>query len=347
MRELKIVKLRFRSSVHLGANVSGIGIEESQLIAHSDTIFSCLINSYSQLHAGNQSTVKKLLDSFRDGEPPFRITSAFPFETTYNSGIVYYLPKPLVDPPRVTKRDKQKYGKLIRNTQFVQIAAFQNWLTGNRVDLNALENQNVSRFCALEIRPQHARDRLTDATQIYHEGLTHFNHDAGFYFLIELNSASLLNWSEFRAVLKKAGENGLGGRRSHGKGVFEVTNETISDLDSSWEDLFALPQQKGFINLSLCLPESETIANIDPVAYQLVPRKGWCYSSVAPLQRKRQTVTMFGEGSVFRNQPTGILADVTPQKSNKSLGFTNHKIYRYGIPITLPIKIYEEENDVS
>ena len=341
MGELKIVKLRFRSAIHLGANVSGIGIEDSQLIAHSDTLFSCLINSYVQLHSGNPSAVKELLEPFREGKPPFRITSAFPFETTYNSGIVYYLPKPLVDPPKFTRRAKQKYGKLVRNTQFVQITAFQNWLIGNRVDLNALDSQNVGAFCTSEIRPQHARDRLTNATNIYHEGLTHFHHGAGLYFLVELNNMHL---NEFKAMLKQAGMNGLGGRRSSGKGVFEVTykkdpDETISDLDDNWKNLFRLPDQNGFINLSLYLPEPDTCANLDPVAYQLVPRKGWCYSSVTPTQMKRQTVTMFGEGSIFPNEPKGILADVTPDKSGQSPGFTTHKIYRYGIPIWLPIKI--------
>ena len=344
MGELKIVKLCFRSAIHLGENVSGIGIEESQLIAHSDTLFSCLINSYAQLHSGNLSAVDKLLKLFCKGEPPFRITSAFPFETTYNSGIVYYLPKPLVDPPEFYSWAKQKYGKLVRNTQLVQISTFQNWLTGEEVDLSALEKQNIGGFCTREIRPQHARDRLTDATNIYHEGLTHFHRGAGLYFLVELNN---MNLNEFKAMLKQAGMNGLGGRRSSGKGVFDVTENTISELDDNWQNLFDLGAQDGFINLSLCLPEPNTIANLDPVAYQLVPRKGWCYSSVDPLQRKRQTVTMFGEGSVFRKQPIGTLADVTPQESNQSPGFTTHNIYRYGISITLPIKISEEEDDVS
>ena len=346
MSDQKIVKLRFRSAVHLGANISGIGIEDSQLIAHSDTLFSCLINSFAQLHSDNPNTVNDLLKVFCEDEPPFRISSAFPFETRNNS-TVYYLPKPLVDPPEFASWAKQKYGKLVRNTQFVQITEFQNWVTGNAVELSALGNQNIGSFCMSEIRPQHARDRLTNATNIYHEGLTHFHHGAGLYFLVELNNKSLLKWDEFRAVLKQAGINGLGGRRSHGKGVFDVTKETISELDNNWKYLFNLPNQNGFINLSLYLPDPGTIANLDPVAYQLVPRKGWCYSSVSPTQMKRQTVTMFGEGSVFRKPLKGALADVTPQQSNQSQGFTTHNIYRYGIPISLPIKILEEEDDVS
>ena len=353
MGELKIVKLHFRSSLHLGADVPGIGLEGSLSIAHSDTLFSCLINSYAELHSGDPSAAKKLLTRFCEGEPPFRISSAFPFQMRTEFAATYYLPKPLVDPPLFYDSTdgqwaKREYGKLVQETQLVPIDTFKNWLEGgdagpNQVvelrQLMELEKQDIGSLCAHEIRPQHARDRLTDATTIYHTGLIHFHGRSGLYFLVELNDIDLLDWAAFEAVLRQAGRNGLGGRRSLGNGVFEVTDETISDLDNRWKELFDLQEQNGFINLSLYLPE--TFDTLNPVAYQLVPRRGWCYSSVTPTQMKRKTVTMFGEGSVFRNKPKGGLADVTPDD------FTAHKLYRYGIPISLPIQILEEEDDIS
>ena len=356
MGELKIVKLHFRSALHLGADVPGIGLEDSQSTAHSDTLFSCLINSYAELHSGDSSAVEKLLDPFREGEPPFRISSAFPFEMQTQDDATYYFPKPLVDPPPFygskedSRWEKQEYGKRVRNTPLVGIDTFQNWLKGEYTDLSELERttQDIGRICTRTICPQHVRDRLTNATAIYHTGLVHFQDKSGFggaglYFLIELNDMTLLDWDAFRAMLKQAGINGLGGRRSLGNGVFKVTDDTLSDLDSNWDDLFALREQEGFngfINLSLYLP-AETSDSLTPVAYQLVPRQGWCYSSVTPKQIKRKTVTMFGEGSVFRNKPKGVLADVTPDE------FTVHKLYRYGIPLSLPINILEEEDDIS
>ena len=355
MGELKIVKLYFKSSLHLGSDVPGIGLEDSQFIAHSDTLFSCLINSYVELHSGNSDAVRELLRPFQNGDPPFRISSAFPFQIP-ESGIVYYLPSPLVDLPRFYdptygRRVKREYGKLVRDTQLVQIDTFKNWLghggTRTRIGKDELEEatQAVSSLCTREIRPQHARDRLTDTTSIYHTGLVHFQDNSGLYFLIELNDTSLLNWDTFRSMLHWAGMNGLGGRRSLGNGVFSVGDDTIGDLDDVWQELFDLPEQNGFVNLSLYFPED--FACLEPVAYQLVPRRGWCYSSLTPTQMKRKSVTMFGEGSVFRNKPKGTLADVTPEKSDQSAGFTAHKLYRYGIPIALPINIFEEEDDVS
>ncbi|MGB3509047.1 MAG: hypothetical protein WBA93_07365 [Microcoleaceae cyanobacterium] len=40
-----------------------------------------------------------------------------------------------------------------------------------------------------------------------------------------------------------------------------------------------------------------------------------------------------GKGSVFQVKPDGKLADVTPEK------FKNHRVYRSGISLSLPIKV--------
>lgn len=344
MGELKIVRLHFRSALHLGMDIPSIGIEDSRYTAHSDTLFSCLINSYAELHSGDSSAVEKLLGLFRDGNPPFRITSAFPFQIRSESDVAYYLPKPIVAPPifydsAEGQWAKQEYGKSVRNTTLVSIDTFRTWLQGEVVLLDALERQDIDSFCTREVRPQHARDRLTDATVIYHTGLVHFTGRSGLYFLIELRNMDLLDWDAFRAMLRQAGLNGLGGRRSVGNGVFDVTDDTITDLNQDWKDLFDLPEQNGFINLSLYLPEE--FDGLAPIAYQLVPRQGWCYSSTTPKQMKRKAVMMFGEGSVFGNELKGSVADVTPD------GFTAHKLFRYGIPMSLPIKILEDGDDVS
>ena len=352
MGELRIVKLHFRSTLHLGTDVPGIGIEESLSIAHSDTLFSCLVNAYAELHSGDPKAVDKLLAPFHEGNPPFRISSAFPFQQITEHDIRYYIPRPIVDPPRFYdpksgRTAKKNYGKLIRDTPFIDTNIFKTyWLSETtrtrirKVDLETI-NQEIYNFCPQTVRPQHARDRLTDATAIYHTGLIHFSPNSGLYFLIELNDTSILCWDKLGAVLDLAGINGLGGRRNHGNGAFEVRDGRIETLDQTWQDLFN-QQQNGFVHLSLYLPEPQVLDSLNPVAYQLVPRRGWCYSSVAPTQVKRKTVTMFGEGSVFRNESKGILADVTPPDN----AFTTHDLYRYGIPISLPIRVMEAEDNV-
>lgn len=348
MGELKIVKLRFRGPLHLGSDVPGIGIEDSLSIAHSDTLFSCLINAYAELRSGDPNAVDNLLAPFHKGNPPFRISSAFPFQEREND-IRYYLPKPMVDPlafydPRSGQSARKNYGKLIRNLSLIRIEKFKAyWLsegTETRMTRKDLEDasQEIRNFYVPTIRPQHIRDRLTDATSIYHTGLVYFAPNSGLYFLIEINDPSILSWDEFRAVLDLAGTNGLGGRRNHGNGAFDVTDNTIETLDETWQDMFN-QEQNGSVNLSLYLPEPQALKSLSPIAYQLLQRRGWSYSSVTPTQTKRKTVTMFSEGSVFQSEPKGALADVTPPDNV----FTAHKLYRYGIPISLPIKILEME----
>ena len=349
MSQLKIVKLHFRSTLHLGSDVPGIGIEDSLSIAHSDTVFSCLINAYAELHSGNVNAVDELLASFHEGNPPFRISSAFPFQKRENE-VRYYLPRPLVDPlefydPRNGQDARRNYMKLIRELPIISIEKFKDyWLETNiGMDRRILEaaKQEIRSLCVPVIRPQHTRDRLTDATSIYHTGLVGFAPTSGLYFLIEINDTSILSWKKFRAVLELAGTNGLGGRRNHGNGAFDVEEDTIEPLDQTWEDLFN-QEQNGLFNLSLYRPEPQTLKNLNPIAYQLVPRRGWCYSSVTSTQMKRKAVTMFSEGSVFhKDVPKGTLADVTPDTEKSK--FTAHNLYRYGIPISLPIKIVEPD----
>ena len=202
MRDLRIVKLRFMSTLHLGPDVPGIGIEDSLSMAHSDTVFSCFINAYAELHSGNINAVDELLAPFHDGNPPFRISSAFPFQQPPSHDVAYYLPRPLADPLRFYdpvggRAAKKRDGKLFRSTQFVDIDVFKKyWLSQvHRPVLSEKKlekaNQEIKDFCPRPIRPQHTRDRLTDATSIYHTGLIHFAPNSGLYFLIEINNTSI------------------------------------------------------------------------------------------------------------------------------------------------------------
>ena len=176
-------------------------------MAHSDTVFSCLINAYAQLHSGDPKAVNNLLAPFHKGK-----TTVSHFRRHFRSKRVkteirYYLPRPLVDPlafydSRGGQNARKNYGKLIRNLPLVSIEKFRAYWLGEgqthmgRQDLEAAK-QEVHNFCCLPtIRPQHTRDRLTDATAIYHTGLVYFASNSGLYFLIEINDTSLLSWNE-------------------------------------------------------------------------------------------------------------------------------------------------------
>jgi CRISPR-associated protein Csm4 len=72
------------------------------------------------------------------------------------------------------------------------------------------------------------------------------------------------------------------------------------------------------------------------MSYSLLERGGWVSSSNPGHQVRRKKVRMLGEGSVFKGEPIGQLADVRPYKEFP------HPVYRSGISLTLPIVIGNE-----
>ena len=85
MPEIKIVKLNFTSPLHIGE--VGIGLEESSLVLHSDTIFNAICNALAKLYG--RDWVTDFLRNF-EAKPPFRISSGFPFADE-----TLYFPKPM------------------------------------------------------------------------------------------------------------------------------------------------------------------------------------------------------------------------------------------------------------
>ncbi len=330
MVQIRLVKLHFSSAMHLGSDTKGVGVEMIQPTAYSDTLFSCLINGYADLF-GKTSTDNLLTKYLNEKEPPLRLSSGFLFsEGQYETK--FFLPKPHLNPPDFfhpifgVKR-KIENMKAVKKTELILLDSFHDWITGNDVSPKKFEMEDFSKYYSYEVRPQHTRDRLTDASSIYHTGLIHFNINSGLYFLIGLND-DFLDWRKFNRLLTHAGKNGLGGRRSVGNGIFEAE---IEDLTDDWARLINLPPQNGFITLSLYFPKN--INTLKPIAYELVSRKGWSFSSSNFQQIKRKSCMMFGEGSIFENEPAGKLVNVKPDD------FHNHEVYRYGVPFRFPFKI--------
>jgi CRISPR/Cas system CSM-associated protein Csm4 (group 5 of RAMP superfamily) len=110
--------LRFRGPLHVAER--GVGIEETAEFVHSDTLFSALC-SVVRLGWG-ESELQRLLAPFRAGDPPFLLSSAFPF-----AGSVRFLPKPHLALPTPPPEDARKR---LRQTRWVSLGLFQAWLSG-------------------------------------------------------------------------------------------------------------------------------------------------------------------------------------------------------------------------
>jgi CRISPR-associated protein Csm4 len=352
-----VVKLRFTTAVHLGSDEAGIGVENTQVILHSDTIFSALCNAWAKFRILSTKELGELKRLF-DDSPPFKLSSGFPYlPKAY--GTQFFLPRPLLNTRQFEIFDKDmrpeqktEWKKQLNQSQFIPSEFFEKWLKSQRFaqegwldELRAWDNVVVE-----DIRPQHAQDRLTMASQLYHLGEMFFEpdpyFDCGLYFIVQFPGDE--SWKDkLNKGLKSLSDIGLGGERDFGMGRFlcdGVEHGVLVPIDERHPLSFladSTRQSDKHCVLSLFYPtmsEQQIIQvaikeNVSSDAYQLVRRKGWIFSTSTLLQMKRQTVTMFSEGSVFRIEdfvPQGSIVDLKPN------GFP-HPVWRFGVALSVPL----------
>lgn len=328
MSKWKLVKLDFKNNpAHFGE--LGIGMEETSERVRSDTLFSALAIAYSRLG----EDIELFLQRFEEKDmPPFRLSSSFIYRETGN-GVTYYLPRPKHPPIKYPISNDIDIAKDYKKLSFIDLATWKSWYQDTQFDTSNLPKSYYSECFKLEKQPKVAIDRVNRSTNIYHTAFVRYrsepNNKSGLYFLIELNDANLEN--DLRGALELLGEEGIGGERSSGAGRFEPS---WHDLDDHWKKLVSF--KGNFQSLISLYWDDDKLISLDNSSYELLERGGWITSAAKNQRRKK--VTMFAEGSVFQEAPLGKLADVTPE------GF-NHRIYRSGIALSLPIKI--DSNKVS
>ncbi|HEC91939.1 MAG TPA: type III-A CRISPR-associated RAMP protein Csm4, partial [Candidatus Atribacteria bacterium] len=162
-------------------------------------------------------------------------------------------------------------------------------------------------------------DRKTNASNIYYFGEVEYCDNCGLHFLIKLMDDEIR--SKVEAAIRLLGDEGIGGDRSYGKGLFEVEFDGFE-----WNI-----EEGKFLNLSLYLPKENEIEMVRKGWYEIVNRSGWVYSVDKRGERKR-FVRMIKEGSTFSGNKEfyGKLIDV-------SISEEHHHIYRYGYGMPLYI----------
>lgn len=293
----QLVKLHFKAPVHLGE--AGLGLEESAITLHSDTLFSSIFQVWLRLYGC--------------GPPDLLITSAFPYV-----GEKYFFPRPLIGIPGFTPELGTQFGKELKKLRFVSLRYFSSWVRGEAFDCGRMleDSRELNEALAVAVRPRVALDRLTSAPSLYFVGETRFDRlkGAGLFFLVDVAPG---DWARFKAAVKLLGEEGIGGRRSQGYGVFEP--EFPGEIKLEGPD-----RADGFVTLSLVYPETAEEVRDNLLAYRLVERTGWLEGAGGNRGLRHLRVLMFGEGSVFKKPVRGRLVDVTPK------GFDLHRVYRNG-----------------
>lgn len=362
------VRLAPRGPFHFGGR--GVGMEHSDVGLPADSLFSALCITLAA-HAGSQE-VDRLLEQFRVGDAPFRLTSLMP----YAAGVTL-LPYPMIGPPQVTGAEDLKQRKLFKAIAWVSEAVFGALAQGEtpsaaldngepitlhagKVWVTATEHQALEAFEARDPethasqkavlwrtgrRPRVAVDRGSSASAVYSTGATEFNRatiegaegekrqlTAGLYTVIEWLAADQDLRDRLRVTFEQMGADGIGGERSSGHGQFTPDWEDVPD----WSP--GAGSGPYFATLSPYHPRwDERAALAEGARYEIVLRRGWL--SLPGYQNlRRSSVRMIADGSVLRWPETGgvlgDLADVTPKRL---LDATGQHVYRYGL--AFPVRI--------
>lgn len=353
MPTLTIYELRFHAGLHVGRH--GIGQEAALAHVPADTLFAALVAVRAQMKGDAGAWAERFAH-----EPPFRLTSAFPF-----AGGVRFFPRPM-RPPSLAQRGAP-LPKQWRKIRFVSQRVLEHllqgevpaelwpwpreerpaegltlqggalWLTKAEVEKLPEELRSKAKNDrreplseeALQQRrvwgadkvPRVTVDRLTNASQIYHTGRIVFAPGCGLWFGVQ-NSAD--GFGDLDELLYALGDAGLGAERSAGYGAFTPVRA---------EAPLQLPEANGeglMMLLSRFYPRNEADAAAltrDGTAYDLVYVAGRVRAPGVADQRRRGA-RLAAEGSLIGGKAAGGLAKVKPE-----VGDFPHEVYRYGLAL--------------
>ena len=334
-----VYRLKFKTQLHLGratgaAQTGSLGLEKTETYIPADTLFSALCQTWATFY--DTASLTDFLNQYtaENESPPFTLTSAFPF--THD---VYLFPKPLIF-KSTSKKNKR--------VQFVSRSLFENIITGNpptfdekdeknvitgeKVWVNSEEKKQLKKAMDEKLnvwetttRPRVSIDRQTEESSIWHVETVQFNTDCGLWFAANFDSDETKQ--KIETLLRVLGDNGIGGERNAGYGLFDF-DEVALEIPTS-ED------STQFVTLSpICPKSSDQLEHLlkGDIAYNLNPLTGWVTSAGAASKRKQ--INMFAEGSVLNtyDEPVGRLVDLKPK------GYP-HPVYRYGYAWQVGIKV--------
>jgi len=158
--------------------------------------------------------------------------------------------------------------------------------------------------------------------RFFYFGHVRYDDDAGLFFLIVFRDSSFRK--RFMATMNVMADEGIGGDRTSGKGLFHAPQYAEISLE--------VPASEGVVALSPCLPAKDELKTVTHGYYRLMDRRGYVYSPECRSLR-RKSVRMCCEGSVFDKRVNGRVEDVTPEL------FQAHRVMRYGLCFSVPISL--------
>lgn len=327
---LKIIKLNFTSPLHIGE--IGIGLEESSLVLHSDTIFNAICNALAKLYG--RDWVTDFLRNF-EAKPPFRISSGFPF-----AGGNLYFPKPM-SRANIHADLLQNYSKKLKKTNYLTKGFFEKWIAEEELsekDLREITENEAAKdyddkhsgFWTGFLLPKVSISRESAESSIYFLGSIRFKENSGIWFILDCTSKEWEN--RVLSALRLLQHDGIGGKRTWGYGSFSLEKENL-DLK--------LPDSGAHLLLSLFYPnESEDPAADEKQLFSgknarwgFSLRGGYAYPYGSRSSSQKPQRLFIKEGSIFERKPEGKLIE-----GDSGLERIE-KLYHYGIAYSIPISI--------
>jgi CRISPR-associated protein Csm4 len=351
MAQWTTYRLNPRPGVGFHFGLRGLGEEKSGSHCPSDTFFSALITMLAEVEGSK--AVDEFAAPFRDGHPPFLLTSIFP-----RAGDLPLFPMPFV---RVNLTEKPGQRKLLKRLRYVSPLILRRILNGESMDAytnddgqgaflqsgkiwiaveeieklpkdwnrDRLHEQKV---WASESVDRVTVDRITSSSTIYRTGRTVYAPGCSLWLGVRWPGGPVPELqAQLEMLLMHLGDAGIGGERSVGYGQFTPNMAPLA------LDLPEATPNGPTLTLSRYLPKENELPEAlrgEHAAYRLVTVPGWLSAPGRKSQRRRQ-VRMLVEGAVFQpvgSGPWGRLADARP------VGWEGHPIWRYGYacPVGVP-----------
>lgn len=322
-RSLRIVKLHFTAPVHLGD--IGIGLEESGIVLHSDTIFNAICNALAKLNG--TEWVTDFLEEF-SGKPCFRISSGFPF-----IGDTLFFPKPR-NRANINEELRQEYGKRLKKTSYLTKDYFERWIGGDELskkDLEEITGCDISEHCKEMLLPKVSVGRAQAESSIYFLGSVRFKENSGLWFIVDCDDGDYE--TVVLPALRLLQHDGIGGKRAWGYGAFRLTDGTI-DME--------LPEADMHLLLSLYYPEDheKRLFALLKSRWDFVLRGGYALPYGLKGSQQKPQMLFISEGSVFEEKPAGKLVEYDSHIEGL------HRLYHYGLAYSIPISITRDDDEM-
>ena len=325
-RSLRIVKLHFTAPVHLGD--VGIGLEESSIVLHSDTIFNAICNALAKLNG--IEWVTDFLEKFKE-KPCFRISSGFPF-----IGDTLFFPKPR-NRANITDELRQEYGKGLKKTSYLTKKYFERWIGGGELskedikEITGCDLSDLSTHCKEMLLPKVSIDRAQAESSIYFLGSVRFKENSGLWFIVDCDDDGYE--TVVLPALRLLQHDGIGGKRAWGYGAFRLTDDTIE---------MKLPDVGAHILLSLYYPadREKRLFALLKSRWDFVLRGGYALPYGLKGSQQKPQMLFISEGSVFEEKPAGKLVEYDSHIEGL------HRLYHYGLAYSIPISITRDDDEM-